>query len=358
MAETTLPDLSLIWSSAGDILKPSDSKIQQGWLAEIPARQHFNWLDNRQDQAIAHIAQHGISVWSDTLEYQAGKSYVQGSDGTVYVATSTNTNQDPITDVSNTYWKKAFQDSSAHGQCRLVYVSPTSIRLAPYNGNGLIINGTSRKLPSAGITLSNSGMVINTLYYIYAFWTGSAINLEFSATGHTIDSSSGVEIKTGDATRTLVGMVYSNSSGQFSDSATSRLVASWFNRRSVGGGITTTGSLNYSSVSNTEISPSVRLQFLTWLNESTDIKVTGQFTNSTASQSVAVTAYVDNTAYGNIAGAYIVVAGGGTGFSSCNSLTPTGGYLSEGFHTSQVYGSVTAGVGTVIYLTSSVIVRI
>lgn len=96
MAETTLPDLSLIWSSAGDILKPSDSKIQSGWAAEVPPRQWFNWLDNRQDQAIAHIAQHGIAVWSDTLEYQAGKSYVQGSDGSLYKAITTNTDVNPV----------------------------------------------------------------------------------------------------------------------------------------------------------------------------------------------------------------------------------------------------------------------
>lgn len=106
MAETTLPDLSLIWSSAGDILKPSDSKIQQGWQPEVPARQWFNWLDNRQDQAIAHIAQHGIAVWSNTLEYQAGKSYVQGSDGIVYKAITTNTNTDPVGNVGD--WESAF----------------------------------------------------------------------------------------------------------------------------------------------------------------------------------------------------------------------------------------------------------
>lgn len=96
MANIDLPDLSLLWSSAGDILKPSDSKIQQGWSAEVPPRQWFNWLDNRQDQAIAHIAQHGIAVWSDTLEYQAGKSYVQGSDGSLYKAITTNTDVNPV----------------------------------------------------------------------------------------------------------------------------------------------------------------------------------------------------------------------------------------------------------------------
>lgn len=358
MADISLPDYGLLWASAGDILQPSDSKIQQGWSPEIPPRQWFNWLDNRQDQAIAHIAQHGIAVWSSAIEYQLGKSYVQGSDGLVYIATATNTNQNPVTDLSNTYWKRAFQDSSAHGQCRLVITSSTAIKLNPYDGNGLIIAGTSRKIPAAGVSLTNSGMAINTLYYIYAFWTGTAISLEFSTTGHSPDSTTSVEIKTGDSTRTLVGMVYTNASSQFSDGPAARLVASWFNRRAVGGGVTTSGSINFSSVSSSEISTAVRVQFLSWGIDAVDIKATGQYTNNTATQSVAVTAYVDSVAYGNICGSYIPSNGVGMAFASSNSLTPLGAYLSEGFHTAQVFGSVTAGTGTVTYLAHSVITRI
>lgn len=361
MAEYSLPtDLNIQWGSSGDILKPSDTKIQQGWAPEIPPRQWFNWLDNRQDRSIAHIVQHGISVWSATMEYQAGKSYVQGSDGKVYVSVSLSTNQNPVTDTSNTYWKLAFQDtlSPAHGQCKLDIVSATSVRLNPYNGNNLVIGGVARRLPSGGVTLTNVGMNINTLYYIYAFWNGTAISLEFSATGHSTDSTNGVEIKTGDSSRTLVGMVYTSTTAQFSDGATARLVASWFNRRAVGGSVTTSGSINFTSVSSSEVSTSLRIQFLTWANEAVDIKASGQFTNNAATQSVAVTSYVDSVAYGNVCGSYIPASGVGMAFSSSNSLTPTGGYLSEGFHTAQIFGSVTAGTGTVIYLAHSLITRI
>lgn len=108
MADISLPDMSLIWCSGGDVLKPSDSKIQQGWQPEIPLRQWFNWLDNRQDQAIAHIAQHGIAVWSAELEYQAGKSYVQGSDGVIYKCLVTHTNVNPV-GYSGPNWQIAFR---------------------------------------------------------------------------------------------------------------------------------------------------------------------------------------------------------------------------------------------------------
>lgn len=110
MAEISLPDLSLQWASAGDVLKPSNSKIQQGWQVEIPPRQWFNWYQNRTDLAICHIAQHGISAWSPFIEYQAGKSYVQGSDGDVYRALITNVGIDPVVDTSQS-WRKAFVDA-------------------------------------------------------------------------------------------------------------------------------------------------------------------------------------------------------------------------------------------------------
>lgn len=364
MAETSKPDYSFIWSSGGAIVAPSNGKIQTGWTAEVPPYQWENWSQNRQDAAISHILQKGISVWSATGEYyfttSGERSYVQGSDGNIYVATSDSVNQNPITDISNTYWMLAFreQTSPAHGQCQLIYVSTTSIKLSPFNGNNLVIAGTPRKLPTSGVTLTNAGMAVSTLYYIYAYWTGTTIALEFSATSHVADATTGVEAKSGDSTRTLVGMLYTNPSAQFTDGATSRLVASWFHRKSVGGGVTTSGTITFSSVSSAEISTSVRVLFLNWANEAVDIKATGQYTNNTATQSVAITAFVDGSAYGNICGSYIPSNGVGMSFASTNSVKPDGSYLTEGMHTAQIYGSVTAGTGQTTYLAHSVITRI
>jgi hypothetical protein len=100
-----------IWAASGDILAPSDTKISQGWQVEIPSRQHFNWIDNRQDQAIAHINQRGIPVWDSVTEYQANGSYVQGSDGVVYKALVTNTNINPVGTTGT--WRVAFIESTA-----------------------------------------------------------------------------------------------------------------------------------------------------------------------------------------------------------------------------------------------------
>lgn len=113
MAEINKPsDINKIWASAGDVLAPSDSKISTGWAVEIPPRQWFNYIDNKQDQAIAHINQHGIPVWDNTTEYQwsstGTKSICMGSDGTIYRAKQLNINQNPVTDTTDTYWEIAF----------------------------------------------------------------------------------------------------------------------------------------------------------------------------------------------------------------------------------------------------------
>lgn len=110
MAEILKPsNLSLTWASDGDILDPGVTKYATGWQVEIPPRQWFNYLDNRQDEAIAHINQHGVAVWDSGTEYQDNKSYTQGpTNGTIYRCVQTHTNQNPETDLTNTYWIIAF----------------------------------------------------------------------------------------------------------------------------------------------------------------------------------------------------------------------------------------------------------
>lgn len=102
-------NLSLTWASGGDVLNPGDTKYATGWQVEIPPRQWFNYLDNRQDTAIAHFNQYGTPVWDAATEYQEDKSYTQGpTNGTIYRCVQTHINQNPETDVSNTYWITAF----------------------------------------------------------------------------------------------------------------------------------------------------------------------------------------------------------------------------------------------------------
>lgn len=110
MAEINKPgDISKIWAIIGDVVEPPDVKKDTGWTAgEIPARQYFNWLDNKQDQFIAHVNQHGLPVWDSETEYQAYASYVQAiGNGNTYICVQTHIDQDPNLD-DGTYWRLAF----------------------------------------------------------------------------------------------------------------------------------------------------------------------------------------------------------------------------------------------------------
>lgn len=147
MANIPKPDLSLIWSSSGDILKPSDSKIQQGWAVEIPPRQWFNWWQNKTDNAIGHLNQHGIAIWDNKTEYQANMSYTQGTDGVIYKATATNTNSNPVGDTSGN-WVKAFVDGS-----QVPTASNNSIRFP----GGIVMQWVS----NTGIVQSGIGSTTN-----------------------------------------------------------------------------------------------------------------------------------------------------------------------------------------------------
>lgn len=109
MALFIKPQFNTVWSQTGIKITPDVSKISTGWVVEIPPYEFDNWIQNRQDALLAHLNQVGIPMWDATVEYQAGKSYVQGTtSGVVYRANTTNTNVNPELDIQNN-WSVAFQ---------------------------------------------------------------------------------------------------------------------------------------------------------------------------------------------------------------------------------------------------------
>ena len=116
MALFTKPQFNSVWANAGVVLTPNSGKISTGWIVEIPPYEFDNWIQNRQDALLAHINQVGIPMWDATVEYQAGKSYIQGTtSGVIYRAVTTNTNVNPELDIQGN-WTVAFQ---ADGQALL-----------------------------------------------------------------------------------------------------------------------------------------------------------------------------------------------------------------------------------------------
>lgn len=140
-----------------------------------------------------------------------------------------------------------------HGQCRFVYVSATECRLMPYNGNGLIIGGKQYRIKPEGASVTTSATAANGRYYVFAIDDGAGnIALELAVAANSLHETyiDGVEIKTGDSTRTLVGWLGTTAANQFVDNAgINRFVASWFNRRvrgiteAVGGTLASTSEI-------------------------------------------------------------------------------------------------------------------
>ena len=102
MAKETRPSLTYKWAGGGDIATPTSSKISLGWIAEKPSYAYWNFIENRQDQAIAYLYQQGIPEWDAAIEYQNGSSFVSRS-GNIYVSIQTGTNKDPSSEAA--YWK-------------------------------------------------------------------------------------------------------------------------------------------------------------------------------------------------------------------------------------------------------------
>src|SRR5690606_12233260 len=104
--------LNKIWAQSGIMVPPSDSKIQSGWTVEAPPYQTENFINNKHDSFIAHANQHGLPQWDNETEYQANVSWTLGSDGSIYYCRVTNTNNNPVTDVTQTFWRKVLDGNT------------------------------------------------------------------------------------------------------------------------------------------------------------------------------------------------------------------------------------------------------
>lgn len=136
MAQFLKPsNLNNVWASGGDRIYPGDTKYASGWGVEIPPRQYFNEIDYKQDQMLAHLNQHGIPVWDATTEYQANKSYVQGSTGTIFQCVLTHVGQDPELDTADTYWRIAFAaagDFYTKTEADAAFITPSELSAYSY----------------------------------------------------------------------------------------------------------------------------------------------------------------------------------------------------------------------------------
>ena len=232
------------------------------------------------------------------------------------------------------------KSNQIYGQCRLA-VSGSDLKLSPFGGNLLTINGVACTIPDAGVKLVPTGTA-DDVFYIYAYMNAGTMTLEASTTARatsTTAGNNGNEIKSGDDTRTLVGMAY-NGSDTWSTTLT------WHNRRSISARAWLTANRTTSSTSIAEINTEARVYFLTWADEAVLANANGTAGNSTAYQSTNMAIGWDGVAvFGGVSKQANTTA------TSVNSLSATSvaavGQLTErALHYCVLGGWVSANTGT------------
>jgi len=162
---------------------------------------------------------------------------------------------------------------------RLYLNSATSLILRQFRGADLRIAGIIHQIPAAGVTVDNTGLATYTLHYIYAYVDQlGAMALEASVVKPALDETPGnmgTVIKTGDPNRSLVGMAFTNTSGQFFDTPSLRGVASYFNRAREGMLGAIVANAYTTSATFVEANSAARLYYLAWEGEVAQINMTG-----------------------------------------------------------------------------------
>jgi len=228
------------------------------------------------------------------------------------------------------------------------FVSTTACSFTPFNGNYLALNGAQRIIPAAGIVgLGNTSVFVNgtagqnlaanTLYYVYCFDNGGTLTADFSTTAHSTSATPGnigTEIKTGDDTRSLIGMIRTNASSQFA----SNLVLSWFNRKLVNSRTVGTTPLTVTATTSTEFSTAFRSPFLLWAGEIPTLRYQGSgYANGTLNWAVELRC--DAAAIN--CGVAAVSQNNAWPSDASMATSPTG--LTEGYHQLMIYGIAQAG---------------
>jgi hypothetical protein len=244
----------------------------------------------------------------------------------------------------------------------LSFSSTTALLFKPKGQGYLRVAGTAVAIPTAGLSIANTGVEVNgtgssnlaasTTYDLYLKNSGGTLVPSFyTDTGggtHMVDTTAGnigTEVRsnsgTPDSTRSLIGKIRTDGSSHFVDSAASRFVLSWFNRRTRGLLASASGLTSANAASLAELSTSMRCSFLTWGDEDVSGQCDGCGSNDTGSQSVGFQIAVDASLAGSLNQYFSLTASGAFSFSSSFN-----GFLSEGVHTVSPYANMSGGTTT------------
>ncbi len=244
------------------------------------------------------------------------------------------------------------------GQCYMQYTSTIAITLLPFNGRNVPVNGGLYQLPSAGIAAANTNIKLNGVAaqnlgasadYLVGLNETGALEYWTLGTGYTRDTTSdniGIYVITGHLDVTLVGMVRTNASSEFEDSAGFRHVISWFNRRRKASKTNFTGNPTATTIA--ELSSTIRNSFLTWGEDAVPFSFTGMVSVTGSAIRAYSSVAFDGTTPEVEAAVFTGMATSGEGSSlyGNQSLSGSKSGLSAGRHYATVIGLATSSTAT------------
>lgn len=274
------------------------------------------------------------TVWEDTsVGGTVTVNFYDGSNDIALWSVNTSTNVVTFSNVTPA-------SNQTFSQCQLALVAGNLV-LSRKNGRLLTINGAAEVIPASGPTLAATGLTPSSLYYIYAYMNSGTMTLEASATAYTIDATTGIAIKTGDVTRTLVGMARPVTGPAWSDTPKQRFVRSWFNDPGVSLLNNFTANRLTTSTTTVELNSEIRCEALIWSGEDFKADSSGTIINGTSNGQNRSMIGFDGTTP-EPCGSTSVLTNTDTVPFHCHALK-TG--LSEGYHYATLLGSVASGSG-------------
>lgn len=202
---------------------------------------------------------------------------------------------------------------------------------------------------SQTFTASASGSC-GRLLYVYAYMADTAIALEAVPVTHATDATTGIEIKSGDNSRSLVGMCRTIAGPAFADTQVQRFVLSYFNRRSLGLFVGTVSG-TVAATTLTEITASGRAEILAWPEAVTGC---GTFDVIATTNGWGGNCYLAIDFTYTSSSSYTVNVLNGYNTSGCSVITTI---PAEGFHTFTGIGNTNSGQSLTVSLAINLVVR-
>ncbi len=237
-------------------------------------------------------------------------------------------------------------------ECYLKFTSSTQVTLVPSGGGNRLFNPSSgmQTIPSTGVVATSTSCYVNSVlsalgnntnYWIYEFSNAGVPTLDF-CTGQvstTLDTLTGMPIKSGDNSRVLVGGCRTNGSGQII------AAASFWNRRL----LLNTGGATSSTTSTTPIATAATNSIWVWGDEPVSYRIISNSANSNAGDGCAVQPAIDSSIVPS-ATTYQSSTAALYGAIVCASFTQQ----AEGYHTFTAYVNAITG-GTHFYQTAQTV---